>query len=142
MGLDAGLIASMTKAITSAAAMQLVEQSRLELDTPAAKWAPELGQIQVLNGFDAGGQPRLRLRSPDPAIPDTLGDDDQVQPFRGQRRLVRIQDIDHHFEGGLPLAWAPFNDVQQREAIGTDGGSQLSFAPAVYALTNHAAERL
>jgi methyl acetate hydrolase len=37
-----------------------VEQSKLELDTPAAKWAPELGQIQVLNGFDAGGQPRLR----------------------------------------------------------------------------------
>jgi methyl acetate hydrolase len=61
MGLDAvGLIASMTKAITSAAAMQLVEQSKLELDTPAAKWAPELGQIQVLNGFDAGGLPRLR----------------------------------------------------------------------------------
>jgi methyl acetate hydrolase len=69
MGLDAvGLIASMTKAITSAAAMQLVEQRKLELDTPAAQWAPELWKIQVLKGFDAAGQPRLRA----PKRPITL----------------------------------------------------------------------
>ena len=35
-----GLIASMTKAITSTAAMQLVEQNRLDLDNPASTWLP------------------------------------------------------------------------------------------------------
>ncbi len=54
------LIASMTKAITSAAALQLVERGKLDLDSPAAKWLPELDQIQVLEGFDAVGQPRTR----------------------------------------------------------------------------------
>lgn len=54
------LIASMTKAITSAAALQLVERGKLDLDSPATKWLPELDQAQVLDGFDAAGQPRTR----------------------------------------------------------------------------------
>jgi methyl acetate hydrolase len=53
-------IASMTKALTSAAAMQLVEQSKLDLDSPAAKVVPEIAAIEVLEGFDATGQPRTR----------------------------------------------------------------------------------
>jgi methyl acetate hydrolase len=53
-------IASMTKAITSAAAMQLVEQGRLALDRPIAPVLPELADPQVLEGFDSAGQPRLR----------------------------------------------------------------------------------
>jgi methyl acetate hydrolase len=62
------LIASMTKALTSTAAMQLLEQGRLELDGPAAQWLPELAQVRVLEGFDAGGQPRTRA----PKRPITL----------------------------------------------------------------------
>ena len=53
-------IASMTKAITSAAAMQLVEQGKLVLDEPIAKILPELARPQVLEGFDAADEPRLR----------------------------------------------------------------------------------
>jgi CubicO group peptidase (beta-lactamase class C family) len=53
-------IASMTKAITSAAAMQLVEQGKLDLDAPAAKVVPALGSAAVLEGFDAAGQPLTR----------------------------------------------------------------------------------
>ena len=53
-------IASMTKPVTSAAAMQLVEQGRLQLDEPAARWAPGLADAQVLEGFDASGTPVLR----------------------------------------------------------------------------------
>jgi len=53
-------IASMTKAITAAAAMQLVEQGKLSLDEPVAKLLPELANLKVLEGFDAGGEPRLR----------------------------------------------------------------------------------
>jgi methyl acetate hydrolase len=53
-------IASMTKAITAAAAMQLVERGALQLDTPAADVVPELARVQVLTGFDAAGTPQLR----------------------------------------------------------------------------------
>ena len=53
-------IASMTKPLTSVAAMQLVEQGRLQLDAPAERWAPELADAQVLEGFTAKGEPLLR----------------------------------------------------------------------------------
>src|ERR1700735_1960045 len=53
-------IASMTKAITSAAGMQLVEQGKLSLDAPIGKVLPDLAAPQVLEGFDASGGPRLR----------------------------------------------------------------------------------
>ena len=61
-------IASMTKAVTGAAAMQLVEQGKLDLDAPAAKVVPAIGAAQVLEGFDASGQPRTRA----PKRPITL----------------------------------------------------------------------
>src|SRR6202140_4948627 len=53
-------IASMTKAITAAAAMQLVEQGKLSLDAPIGKVLPDLAAPQVLEGFDAQGEPKLR----------------------------------------------------------------------------------
>jgi len=53
-------IASMTKAITAAAAMQLVEQGRLSLDAPIGMLLPDLASPQVLEGFDANGEPKLR----------------------------------------------------------------------------------
>ena len=57
-------IYSMTKAITSVAAMQLVEEGKLGLDTPVPDIGePALNAPQVLEGFDAAGQPRLRPAS-------------------------------------------------------------------------------
>jgi methyl acetate hydrolase len=53
-------IASMTKAITSTAAMQLVERGKLSLDKPISEVLPELAAPKVLEGFDAGGEPKLR----------------------------------------------------------------------------------
>jgi len=53
-------IASMTKAITSTAAMQLVEEGKLALDRPIADLLPEIATPQVLDGFDAAGEPKLR----------------------------------------------------------------------------------
>ena len=55
-----GWIASMTKALTGAAAMQLVEQGRLDLDAPASAVLPDLGEVPVLDGFDDDGSPRTR----------------------------------------------------------------------------------
>lgn len=43
-------IASMTKAVTTIAAMQLVEAGTVQLDQPAATYAPELGAVRVLDG--------------------------------------------------------------------------------------------
>jgi len=53
-------IASMTKALTGAAAMQQVERGKLHLDTPASKILPQLKESKVLTGFDSNGQPITR----------------------------------------------------------------------------------
>ncbi len=51
--------ASMTKAVATTAALQLVEQGRLSLDATVESILPEFGQMSVLDGFD-GDKPRLR----------------------------------------------------------------------------------
>jgi methyl acetate hydrolase len=53
-------IASMTKAITSTAAMQAIERGKLALDRPIREVVPELAGAKVLEGFDAAGEPKLR----------------------------------------------------------------------------------
>ncbi len=54
-------IASMTKAITTTAALQLVERGKLKLDEPASRHLPELGKLQVISGFaPSTGAPILR----------------------------------------------------------------------------------
>jgi CubicO group peptidase (beta-lactamase class C family) len=58
-------IASMTKAVTSVAAMQLVEQGKVDLFEPVSKHLPQLADLEVLEGFDASGTPSLRpVRTP------------------------------------------------------------------------------
>lgn len=54
------VIASMTKAVTTIATMQLVELGLIALDQPAADLLPRLATVQVLDGFDADDRPRLR----------------------------------------------------------------------------------
>jgi methyl acetate hydrolase len=53
-------IFSTTKAITGTAVLQLVEEGKLDLDAPAKDYVPEIGALQVLDGFDASGTPLLR----------------------------------------------------------------------------------
>src|SRR6266699_3292597 len=50
-------IASMTKAVTTVAALQLVEQGKVALDEPVSKHLPALDKLEVLEGFDANGKP-------------------------------------------------------------------------------------
>ena len=59
-------IASMTKAVTSAAAMQLVEQGKITLDEPASKFLPDLAKLEVIDGFDPiTGKPKMHtVRTP------------------------------------------------------------------------------
>ena len=53
-------IFSTTKAIAGTAIMQCVEEGALDLDAPAKKYAPDIGKLQVIDGFDADGKPKLR----------------------------------------------------------------------------------
>ena len=65
-------IASLTKAVTSVAAMQMVEQGRVGLDQPLGSIVPKLANLQVLEGFDAGGQPILRPARREVTLHDLL----------------------------------------------------------------------
>ena len=53
-------IFSTTKAMTGVCIMQLVEEGKISLADPAGRYAPEIDELQVLDGFDAAGQPRTR----------------------------------------------------------------------------------
>ena len=61
-------LASMTKPLVGAAAMQLFEQGKLKLDEPIGRILPEIDAIQVITGWDAQGQPTVRP----PKTPITL----------------------------------------------------------------------
>ena len=52
-------IASMTKMVTTVAALQLVENGVLDLDEAVPKYRPEFADLKVLDGWD-GDEPRLR----------------------------------------------------------------------------------
>ena len=53
-------IFSTTKAIAGTAIMQCVEEGKLDLDAPAKNYAPDIGKLQVIDGFDGNGKPKLR----------------------------------------------------------------------------------
>lgn len=61
-------IASMTKAVTTTAAMQLIEQQRIGLEQSMGDVLPAVKDVKVLEGFSADGTARLR----DPKSPVTL----------------------------------------------------------------------
>ena len=65
-------IFSTTKAITGTAIMQLVEEGKISLADPAKKYAPEIAELQVLDGFDAAGQPKTRAPKRDITVNDLM----------------------------------------------------------------------
>jgi methyl acetate hydrolase len=52
-------IMSMTKIVTTAAALQLIETGKLDLNAPVDAYCPDFSQLQVLEGFDRD-EPNLR----------------------------------------------------------------------------------
>lgn len=56
---------SATKAVTATVALQLVEDGDLDLHAPARSYVPALGELQVIEGFDDDGRPRLRPAASD-----------------------------------------------------------------------------
>jgi methyl acetate hydrolase len=93
-----GWIASMTKAITGTAVMQLVEQGRLDLDRPASEWVADLGKVEVLEGFDDSGRPLTRA----------------------PKRAITLRHLLTHTAGFGYEIWNP-SIVRYQEATGTPG---------------------
>jgi methyl acetate hydrolase len=51
---------STTKAFTATAALQLLEEGKLDLDAPAEQYVPDIGKLAVIEGFDVKGDPVYR----------------------------------------------------------------------------------
>ena len=60
------MLHSCSKLVTSIAALQLVEQGKLNIDDPAEKYAPEIKDVPLLRGWNDDGSPQLS--SPDKKI--------------------------------------------------------------------------
>jgi methyl acetate hydrolase len=65
-------IFSTTKALTGVCAMQLVEEGKIALSDAARKYVPEIAELQVLDGFDAAGQPKTRAPKRDITVNDLM----------------------------------------------------------------------
>lgn len=111
-------IASMTKPMAAAAAMQLVERGRLALDAPAREIVPWLGETQVLDGFGADGEPRLRAPARDITLRHLLthssgfgytfwnADLKRFDESRGRDKTDRLDSLK------MPLTFDPGTDWQ------------------------------
>lgn len=62
---DVFALFSTTKSITATAALQLHERGQLDLDAPAATYAPDIADLEVIDGFDDDGAPVLRAPKSD-----------------------------------------------------------------------------
>lgn len=87
-------IFSTTKALTGTCVMQLVEEGKIRLDDPAGRYVPEIDQIQVLEGFDAAGQPHTRA----------------------PRRTITVNDLMLH-TAGFSYEFFSADDLKYRSAM-------------------------
>jgi len=107
-------IYSMTKPITSAVAMMLVEEGRLQVFDPVAKYLPEFAQMKVgTEKPSAEGRPTLELSAP--------------------ARPMTIQDLLRHTSG---LTYAEFgkgmvHDLYKEAGVGSYGQNNAQFAAAI-----------
>ena len=108
-------IASMTKAITTVATLQLVEQGLIDLDTPITAYLPDLEHLKVLDGFHDDGKPMLSSPKTSPTtrqlLTHTSGYVYEIWNANGLQRVASEQ-IDSLFaEGGdgmtAPLGFSP-----------------------------------
>ncbi len=91
-------MASMTKAITATAAMQLVEQGKLDLDSPISKWLPDAADLQVMDGFDDSGQAILRAPAREITLRDLMTHTAGTAYTLWDADLQRYSDA----QGGMP----------------------------------------
>src|SRR6185369_14843988 len=127
-------IASMTKPVTSIAALMLIEEGKLKLDDPVTRWLPELADMQVLK--------------------DPTGPVDQTYPAP---RDITVEDLMTH-RSGLAYGFTSVGPIAQAHEdrlgppIGTPltpdswlkalGGLPLSYPPGERFNYSHSTEVL
>ena len=84
--------ASMTKAVATTAALQLVEQGRLNLDASVESILPEFGLLTVLDGFD-GDQPRLRAPASKATVRQLMTHTAGLGYFFANEKLLRYHAL-------------------------------------------------
>lgn len=90
-------IASMTKAITTVAVMQLYEQGLFQLNDPISKYIPAFAEPQVLVG---------------------VGEDGQVSETRPAAREISIIDLLTHSSGiSYPFIESPLQPIYKRNGV-------------------------
>ena len=107
-------IYSMTKPIVSIALMQMVEEGKLQVSDPVAKYLPEIGKMKVGTEVVVDGKPTLRLSDP--------------------TRAMTVQDLLRHTAGltygsrGASLINASYADARigDRSATNEEMVSRLS----------------
>ena len=119
MTLDSVLaIFSTTKALTGTAIMQLVEEGKISLNDAAKKYVPEIAELQVLDGFDAAGQPKTRA----------------------PKRDITVNDLMLHISG-LCYEFFSHDDLKYRTAKGIPTVVSSSFASIRTVLLHEPGER-
>ena len=112
-------IYSMTKPITGVAMMMLWEDGKFRLDDPVTKYIPEFEGLQVLDGTDEDGTPKLVSPKRAPTMRDVMshmagfaygltGTDLANRAFR-ERDILRAPDLQTFIEqvADVPLLFQP-----------------------------------
>lgn len=127
-------IASMTKPVTSTAALMLVEEGKLKLADPVTRWIPELANLQVLQ--DAGGP----IEATSAAARDITVEDLMTHRSGLAYGFTSIGPIAHAYEDRLgPALGTPLSPDQWLAALGT---LPLSYPPGERFHYSHATDVL
>jgi methyl acetate hydrolase len=118
--------ASMTKAVATTAALQLMEQGKFGLDDTVESILPEFGELKVLDGFDADDKPRLRAPASKATIRQLMTHSSGLGYFFLSENLARYHAVTgapHVFSGlkasiSVPLAHDP--GTAWEYSVGTD----------------------
>ena len=127
-------IASMTKPVTSVAAMILVDDGKLELDAPVARYLPELAEMRVVTTDPATGNPRLDPPKRPMTVRDLLrhtsgliyADLDFAYPERG------ISDVEAEFRIRLIHAYYGWKVAYRRDRTLADFVSSVAGVPLAH----------
>ena len=113
-------IASMTKMVTTTAALQLIERGSLRLDAPVKEYRPEFADLPVLTGFD-GDTPQLRA----PSVQATVRH--LVTHTVGFGYWIWDADIDHYEQvSGIPNVMPGTIDVF-KAPMTSDPGTRFEY---------------
>jgi CubicO group peptidase (beta-lactamase class C family) len=94
-------IFSMTKPVTAVAAMQLVEQGKLDLEAPVGRYLPALATLRILTGFDAAHRPILKPATHQPTLRQLLSHTSGYGYGLWDENLARYPDANDEMKAPL-----------------------------------------